>query len=191
MEANLGRATRNFGKCNAPTHAWLWLGMAPSLLVAVVALWAPSDVLDGLPIVRVWVDWLIRAIPSMGFYVDSALCPQVAEATFSLAWALFPFQLVYVLYSFMRCTNIVVLVRWVKVCGMTRTQLLTMTWGLAVLASFGLFFLEKDPGMVEHFGVGMSRLSLAFFGACQFWLTAFAISAFCVSVFKTAREDFL
>jgi hypothetical protein len=171
-------------------HSWFWLGLAPSIFVGIAAFLSPVDVLDRVPAARVWVEFLAGEIPSMNSYIEHSQFPQVAGFTFLLAWVFFPFQFVFVLYSFMRHADVIEVIRRSKARGFTRIRLLVMSGGLAVISIWALFFLAKDPSIVGHYGIGMSRVGLSFLGAFQFWFTAFCFSAFSVIALKTNRGDF-
>jgi hypothetical protein len=171
-------------------NSWFWLGLTPSLFVGIVALLAPSDVLDRIPAARMWAELLASVIPSMRSYIDHSQFPQVAGLTFLLAWAFFPFQFIFVLFSFIRHTDVFEVVSRANKLGLTRRRLLVMSGGLAIISAWALFFLARDPGIVGPYGVGVSRVGLSFLGAFQFWFTAFCFSAFFVIALKTNRGDF-
>ena len=81
---------------------WFWLGVSPSIFAGLVALLAPQDILDRVPVLWVGVHWLSTIIPAMSGYLESSQFPQVTGVTFLIAWVGFPVQLLYIVVTFWR-----------------------------------------------------------------------------------------
>lgn len=163
---------------------WLWIGVSPSIFASLVALFAPLDILDRIPILWVGVHWLSDFIPSMSGYLMFSKFPQVTAVTFMIAWGLFPIQLLYVIVSIWSNADPERIRIYLAPDLKTRLKYLAMFLVLLSVGIWSLLFLAKDPRSLGNFGVAASRSSLAFYGVWQFWAISFMAAGAILVLFK-------
>ena len=168
----------------------LWVSLTPSLLAGAVAIFAPHDTLDRLPVLQGPVQLMTRLIPAMPGYLTLSHFPQVTAVTFLVAWVLLPFQLGYSLHWALRRWDKDRLIAVIRQRGWGRKTGIGLSLCVLALTAGGVAFLPKDAWFVESFGVANSRLALAVVGAWAFWWMCVALSFLSVLLLKTSKGDF-
>lgn len=164
---------------------WLFLGAAPTLVAIAIALFAPLDILDTIPLLEPLLGQLSDLIPSLNAYVALSSYSQVAAVFFALSWVLLPLQTAIWLLVFYRYGDFHALTTGDAPQGRAK---ITLAAGLVSTCVFlALFLIPKEWSVAESWGVNKSRLGLAFFGAGGFLFVATGFSFFAISVFNYFR----
>lgn len=135
---------------------------APPALSAAVALFAPADLMSRFPMLASVGTFWIGIIPALDDYVRLSRIPEVTLLFFSVAWTIFPFQLVWTVGAILRRAKV------------NRTTLprpvLVLLIGIVgiVVGLASLLFFARDPASVGSWGIASGRIGLAFWGTIQF-----------------------
>jgi hypothetical protein len=169
---------------------WLWVAMAPTLITVAVALLAPRDILDRIPLLSQMLDLWMPVIPALPDYVEYSAFSQVTGAFFALAWTLLPVQVVAWLFFARHAGDAKRLASISRAANRSRLRLISLCIIALSILTAGAAFLPKDPWLNGAWGMGQSRFGLAFFGSSMFMLFCAIFSVLFFVLRNTRREDF-
>lgn len=144
---------------------WLAVGLAPTVLQMAAALFAPTDVVDRLPLIGDVVESLAGYVPSLHGYISLSAHAQVAALFFVLGWLLLPMQVVVWLFVMWRYSDARFRLR-VGRSGLLKLWVQAFVVAVCIFAA--LFWIPQEWSIAESWGMNRSRIGLAFFGAFGF-----------------------
>lgn len=172
-----------------PIPAFSWLGslspllIGPIFIVALVALFAPDNVLDQWSSAKAFTSWMLRKLPFMNRHADSTVYPQVALFVHCLTVALIPvLSLVWLVASFVNYPKLLARNRATKQLDVQR-HLVGIFFGIPLFFVFiyVMVALPGDPSWAKGFTTHR-RGGLASLNCIMLYLASLVLGAFPISI---------
>ena len=170
-----------------PVPAFSLLGMlsplllVPALVPALVALFAPADVLDRLPWLRLFTSWMVAHVPYMDVHANSTIRPQMALLVNGLVVAMTPvvalvaFGQTWINYPYLLRYNVARNPARGRL-GLKQHFLILLSPLIFIGAIAALVMLPGDPSWAQ----GTTTHRRGFYAFLAFilpWLTGFCLGA--------------
>jgi hypothetical protein len=152
---------------------WILIGLAPTLLLILVALLAPMDSVDRMPVVAEVLKFFSNYVPSLRGYINLSAYSQVTSLYFACAWTFLMPQAAIWLFVIFRYGDFSRFSASRKRRDLVK---LTLAWLITAGSVFvALYWVSHEWSVVGGWGMNESRLGLAFFGSGGFLLIALGI----------------
>lgn len=166
------------GKRELPDYAtggkevWYLIGLAPTLLLVLVALRAPLDSIDRIPALAEAISFLCAYVPSFHAYIQPTPYSQATALYFVCAWALLLPQTAVWLFVIFRYVNLD------QLCAHGKRYFVTLmvVWLLVAGGIFAvLYWIAPASAFVDVCLAGWNRIGLAFFCSAGFLFVALGV----------------
>lgn len=152
---------------------WFLIGLAPTLLLILVALRAPLDSIDRMPVLVDVIGFLGTYVPSLRGYIEISAHSQATALYFVCAWALLLPQTVIWAYVIFRYVDLH------QRCGALGRRYLVrlmLAWLLLAGGIFvALYWVPLEWSVADGLAMSHSRVGLAFFGSTGFLFIALGV----------------
>lgn len=152
---------------------WFLLGLAPTLLLVLVALRAPLDSLDRMPALVEAIGFMGDYFPPLRGYLQISAHSQATALYFVCAWTLLLPQTAIWSYVIFRYVD---LHRLGRARGRQFLVGLILAWLLFAGGIFAaLYWVPQEWSVVDRWDMTQNRVGLAFFGSAGFLFIALGV----------------
>lgn len=154
-------------------EVWFLVGLAPTLLLVLVALRAPLDSIDRIPALTEAIGFFCSYVPSFHGYIQPTPYSQATALYFVCAWALLLPQTAVWLFVIFRYVDLD------RLCGAHGKRYfvtLMVVWLLVAGGIFAaLYWIPPASAFVDVCLAGWNRIGLAFFCSAGFLFVALGV----------------
>lgn len=179
----------NFKSTNKPdarATRIIRIAIFPAILGVCVALFAPENILQLLPILQPGVDFMTTHLPFMGVRIARSNIPQVLAVTYLMGFFFLPMQMILLPYCWFRYANTALAFSSMSAQGLKMWKMRLVTYSLVVLMVFGITL----NGDYNYMGIDPvnTRFGLAWIVGLGFTFWSFFWAAGLVLTFMTKAD---